>query len=166
MTLRVIALSFVLAGCASSVAVRVPTVPLVGQTAAQIDRDTQECEAAAPAGMDDRGLAYGACMIARGYRAWVEVPIWSLWGENHTAYMVTPVNGVTARDVAADVRWCGRVVDKMARPALGTRVGMATVGVFLTGVPFHAADTEAVDRTYRECMEPRGYRVEVWRPER
>lgn len=155
-----------LTGCASGVAYRIPTVPLNGQTTIQIDHDTHVCEATAPPSMNERGLTYASCMIERGYSAWVEVPIWSLGigGEKSTAYMVTPTTAHDAKNVRADVTWCGYVVDKLARPTVASRWSMATWGVLVTGVPFAGADTEAIDRVYKSCMEPRGYAVEVWRP--
>lgn len=79
------------AACSSGIAYRIPTTPPPGTAAKQVDADVDECEKAAPPGIDHRDWTYASCTIARGYTAYVPVPRWSPpgTGKGHVPYNVT-----------------------------------------------------------------------------
>src|SRR5574341_867657 len=146
-----------LAACTAGIAYRVPTTPPQGIAARQVDTDVVECEKAAPPGIDHRDWTYASCMIALGYTAYVEVPIWAppATGKNVVAYNVRAARTHERAQTFADLSDCASRTEREARPNPALTV--------LTW-PHSPVDFEAVERVYGGCMSERGYSVNLWRP--
>jgi hypothetical protein len=132
----------VLAGCGAGVAHRVPTAPAPTIGASRIDADVAACEKTAPPNTAYREWTYASCMIARGYTAYVQVPIW--------APRMAPSR--TSRRAAART-------EREARPN-------TALTVFTWPNSPVDYDYDAVERVSGGCMGDRGYAVKLWRPSR
>jgi len=143
--------------CSAGVAHRIPTTPPPGVAAPRVDADVRACEKAAPPGITYRDWTYGSCMIARGYTAYVHVPIWTppAAGKNFVGYTATPTRRHTPAQVFSDISACAGKTEREAR---------ADPRLTVFTWPNSPIDFDAVDRVFGGCMSGRGYAVKLWRP--
>jgi len=146
-----------LTACNVGVAHRVPTTPPPNIAATRIDADVTACEKAAPPNSAYPDWTYASCMIARGYTAYVQVPIWA---PRATSKNFVPFNATARRrqgqaQVFKDVAACAARTEREARPN-------PALTVFTW--PNSPVDFDAVERVFGGCMGDRGYSVKVWRP--
>lgn len=144
-----------LVACTTGIAHRVPTTAPQGIAARQVDADVALCEKSAGVALRER--TYAACMIARGYTAYAEVPIWAppATGKSFVSYNVAARRSRTAGQVFTDLSDCAAKTEREARPNPALTV--------LTW-PNSPVDFDAVERVYGGCMGARGYSVKLWRP--
>jgi hypothetical protein len=144
-----ISLFILLTGCASGLSVSVPTNIGPGQTADQMDRDSTECDRAAPQG-DQRETVYTGCMVARGY--WTTVSV-------GPAFMdVLDGSRRPAATVAEDIGTCRNA------PKTGMDSGRAAGAILLGGAMGYVGIQ--VQEAFEGCMRPKGYDVRPWRGRR
>jgi hypothetical protein len=148
-----------LAGCATGgLAHRFPTVPLAGQAPAVAGRDAEDCErGAAPTAEASAPLVYVACMIARGYQAYVPG-----FGSQ---YDVSAPHRPPAPEVLRALVDCHNLAFDPARQPSHIRV-LTHTGLVLMPVGAVATSlrTEYVDGVYLGCMRERGYVAARWQP--
>lgn len=146
-----------LAACNAGVAHRVPTTPSPAVAASRVDADVAACEKTAPPNTAYREWTYASCMMARGYTAYVQVPIWAPRAaqKNFVAFNATAKRRQGPAQTFKDLAACAAKTEREARanPAL-------TVFTW----PNSPVDFDAVERVFGGCMDGRGYAVKLWRP--
>lgn len=162
----VVALAVMLAaaGCASF-AYTVPTRAPAGRSAADVARDTRECEARARVQPDGKEDHYDNCMLQRGYAVNLNVP--------DVAWFVGVVEGRPRTDhgsniVGRDKRYCGRLADNAKNtdvipltPAQEARI-VDIEGI--PGTPIWRRPTVRTNaaRMLVACLDEHGYVVVPW----
>ena len=137
---------------------RIPTRALLGQTQTRAATDAATCEAEALAGAEVRELRYAACMIARGYASFVDVPPGgSGYGRLSAKYEVSHAAPGAGEAVLRELSGCADEAVRVARDATCARILAAATGMVGAG-PLHAA----LDRTFRACLEAKRYALAPW----
>ncbi|MGH7308238.1 MAG: hypothetical protein ACREK6_06050 [Candidatus Rokuibacteriota bacterium] len=149
------------AGCASPT-INVTGTPVQAQAPTDLATDSLACERRAR-GAENARAAYAACMITRGYRATVSLPTGSSIGLPGERSIFVEVGKHARSEVAAitaDLTQCRRrAIDQhTASPRALTVPTGRYPAEGLPGFP--------VVRAYAACLEPRGYTVAVWTPDR
>jgi hypothetical protein len=146
-----------LVGCGTGVAHRVPTTPAPTVPASRIDADVAACEKTAPPNTAYREWTYASCMIARGYTAYVQVPIWAprMAQKSFVAFNATAKRRQGPAQTFKDLASCAARTEREARP--NTALTAFTW-------PNSPVDFDAVERVFGGCMGDRGYAVKLWRP--
>jgi hypothetical protein len=164
----VVAVAVVVSGCAGKYR-GIPVEPLTPRPAAAVDRDQRECEGAVTGTVKGAWLPgeleFAACMIARNYRAFVQV----LDAATEVRKASTRARVSQAR-VLADLLACERAVE--ANVTLLEKIGRPTVvlaGLFFWPLAVGSATATTTLplqrlRDYTACMAPRGYLVSAWEP--
>jgi hypothetical protein len=147
-----------LAGCGAGVAHRVPTTAPASIAASRVDADVAACEKTAPPNTAYREWTYASCMIARGYTAYVQVPIWAprVAQKNFVAFNATAKRRQASAQTFKDLASCAARTEREARPN-------AALTAFTW--PNSPVDYDAVERVFGGCMGDRGYAVKLWRPD-
>ncbi len=149
--------AIVIAGCAS-VSSRAPVSGVQGQSEAQTGQDTAQCQtsgAASARTTGERDSAFGACMIARGYRVSVPARV----GANHARVDVLASGSPSAAEVLNDLRACeGEAAGIGAGQAdvVTGRIG-SVFGGDQTQVRPHDLRSEALEKSLAACLARRGY---------
>jgi hypothetical protein len=151
----------VLVGCASP-AVSVAVKPLRGQATAQLDADSTACERQVK-GQDKADTAYAACMIARGYKATVDLPLFSPIGGGKAIYVEVnrraPTNAY--QSIAQTIRNCReQATAERDRRTSGTDKAFSIL-VHPGFTDMHGA--EVVQQTFAVCLGDE-YEVVRWEP--
>ena len=147
----------------------IPVEPLTPRPPAVVERDQHECERAVTGAVKGSWLPgeleFAACMIARNYRAFVQV----LDAATEVRKASTRARLSQAR-VLADLLACERSVE--ANVTLLEKIGRPTMivaGLFFWPVAVGSATATTTLplqrlRDYAACMTPRGYVVSAWQP--
>ncbi len=149
--------AIVIAGCAS-VSSRVPVSGVRGQSEAQTGQDTAQCQASGAASArtaGERDSAFGACMVARGYRVSVPARV----GVDHARVDVLASGSPSSAEVLNDLRACeGKAAGIGAGQAdvVTGRIG-SVFGSDQTHVRPHDLRSEALERGLAACLAGRGY---------
>jgi hypothetical protein len=146
-----------LTACSTGVAHRVPTTPPPTVAASRVDADVAACEKTAPPNTAYREWTYAACMMARGYTAYVQVPIWAprVAQKNFVPFNATARRRQGSAQTFKDLASCAARTEREARPN-------AALTAFTW--PNSPVDYDAVERVFGGCMGDRGYTVKLWRP--
>jgi hypothetical protein len=147
----------------------IPVEPLTPRPLAAVERDHHECERAVTGAVKGAWLPgeleFAACMIARNYRAFVQV-----LDAATEVRKASPRSRVSQARVVDDLLACERAVaanvtllEKIGRPT------MVVAGLFFWPVAVGSATaTTALPirrlHDYAACMTPRGYLVTAWEP--
>jgi len=149
------------AGCAAP-AVSVGVKPVQAQAPTDLATDSLACERYAK-GAESTEATYAACMIARGYRATVSLPTWSPIGRLGERSIFVEVGKRAESEpaaITADLTQC-------RRSAIDQRTTTTKVLTVATGrYPGEGLQGYPIVRAYAACMEPRGYTVALWAPDR
>lgn len=156
-----LASALVVSGCTLPVAT-VPAVPLAGRGAARVEQDRAECERFAK-GREPGHVAEAACLLARGYRTYTEIPTSNSLVTGQPAQFWTIAKKGQGQDQAlADLLACRRAA--LGEIATGTKVMTGTAPSVVATVGARL-EISAVEKAYLPCMAERGYRVTRWQPE-
>jgi hypothetical protein len=100
---------------------------------------------------------YASCMIARGYTAYVQVPIWAprMAQKSFVGFNATAKRRQGPAQTFKDLASCAARTEREARP--NTALTAFTW-------PNSPVDFDAVERVFGGCMGDRGYAVKLWRP--
>ena len=146
------------AGCASPV-VSVGVKPVQAHALTDLAADSLVCERAAKGAE----TTYAACMIARGYRATVSLPTWSPIGRLGER----PIFVEVGKEVLAEPAAITADLMQCRRSAIDQRTTMTKVLSVATGrYPGEGLRGYPIVRAYAACLEPRGYTIAVWTPDR
>jgi hypothetical protein len=148
----------------------IPVEPLTPRPAEVVERDQRECERAVTGAVKGAWLPgeleFAACMIARNYRAFVQV----LDAATEVRKASTRTR-VSQAHVLSDLLACEQVVE--ANITLLEKIGrptMVVAGLFFWPVAVGSATATTTLplqrlRQYADCMTPRGYLVSAWQPQ-
>jgi hypothetical protein len=142
----VVLLALLLAGCASSLSVAVPTSPGADQSAGQSRIDEEACEQIVGADAA-REMNYQACMIARSY--------WTTVGVGASAFMDVYGTARPYETVRTELGAC---------LAAGPRVGAGGIALAVV-FGYGAIQGTAIQaqEVFFSCMTAKGYEVRRWR---
>lgn len=149
------------AGCASPT-VSVTGKPVQAQAPTDLASDRLACERRAK-GAESAEATYAACMITRGYRATVSLPTGHPMDRLAERAIVVEVGRQAHSELAvitADLTQCRR--SAIDQGLMSGRVPTAPTGRF----PVEGLPGSPVLRAYAACLEPRGYSVATWAPDR
>ena len=148
------------AGCVSP-AVSVAIKPVQAQAPTDLATDSLACERYAK-GAPNTEATYAACMIARGYRTTVSLPTGSPIGRLGERSIFVEVGKRAESEpaaITADLTQC-------RRSAIDQRTTTRVLTVATGRYPAEGLQGYPIVRAYAACMEPRGYTVAVWTPDR
>lgn len=156
-----IAAAVLAAGCGSP-AVSVAVKPVQAQAPTDLATDSHACERYSK-GAESAEATYAACMIARGYRATVSLPAWSPIGRLGERSIFVEVSKRAQGEpaaITADLTQC-------RRSAIDQRTTTTRVMTVATGrYPGEGLQGYPIVQAYAACMQPRGYTVALWTPDR
>jgi hypothetical protein len=141
--------ALLLVGCAPGVK-RVHFVPPKDHAKRAVEADVAGCERGAE-GVKDEAIVFAACLIARGYLAFVIVDGAGEWVGGQPRVPVRAVQPRDAASVASDLRGCYEA----SKRTTGERVGEALIGI----PAFVVVGGNVVER-FESCLGPRGYVVD------